>query len=222
MKNEATFGDWLEGPDIRRYPELQTYSAPQGWGVIAGLEDAWHLVDGDPNITAQQKDRLKIEVARAYAAFESGQKSRPVLFPSAFGLGVFLFMGATLSILFFALFESSPVFGDGWTASGVSPLLVRLSNVESARGLITFVFVIGVMALALIIVTANVVGDGNDSGRFERSKEILTTLIAILGTILGFYFGKADSTPAQPETAAISVGIGAEATGADPSAVVPD
>lgn len=84
-----------------------------------------------------------------------------------------------IGIIFFAL-------------AGKNEFLRNLANVEFARGLITFLFAIGTIGIALIItfsVFASERSLAESKERFYRGKEILTILIGILGTIVGFYFG---------------------------------
>lgn len=70
--------------------------------------------------------------------------------------------------------------------------LEALADVDTARGLITFLFAVGTIGIAVLMICAIFLGD--DTGqRFTNAKEILTTLIAILGTIVGFYFGSQES-----------------------------
>lgn len=74
--------------------------------------------------------------------------------------------------------------------------LGELANLDAARGLITFVITVGTVAIAIMLsLTAIVTRD------FERrivvGKEILTILVAVLGTIVGFYYG-ASNKPAAP------------------------
>jgi hypothetical protein len=69
-------------------------------------------------------------------------------------------------------------------------LLQQLADTETARGLITFLVAVSTVGIALILVVAmwsEKIDDYKD--RFAFSKEILTSLIGILGTIIGFYFG---------------------------------
>jgi hypothetical protein len=71
-------------------------------------------------------------------------------------------------------------------------LLQQLADTETARGLITFLVAVSTVGIALILIVwvastglaADVVKE-----RSAFSKEVMTSLIGILGTIIGFYFG---------------------------------
>ncbi len=68
--------------------------------------------------------------------------------------------------------------------------LDSLQKTEVARGLITFLVAVATVAIAIILALYAVVSSGPDlKERFALGKEILTTLIGVLGTIVGFYFG---------------------------------
>ena len=73
--------------------------------------------------------------------------------------------------------------------SGAGALIEQLADPGSARGLITFLVVMGtvVMGLLLLISSFRTVPGAAES--FTRGKEIFTILVGILGTIVGFYFG---------------------------------
>jgi hypothetical protein len=74
-------------------------------------------------------------------------------------------------------------------------VLKSLSDVETARGLITVLFASGTVLLAVLIVSTSLFGSEKDElreKRFEQGKEVLALLLGILGTIVGFYFGQSD------------------------------
>jgi hypothetical protein len=72
-------------------------------------------------------------------------------------------------------------------------LLPSLASISVSRGLITFLIAVVTVIIALILVLATVVSDNPDlANRFMQGKEVLTMLIGVLGTIVGFYFGNAD------------------------------
>lgn len=70
-------------------------------------------------------------------------------------------------------------------------LLPVISVTAAARGLITFMVVLVAMSIALILVLSTILSDTSDRRqRFSEGKEVLTALIGVLGTIVGFYFGQ--------------------------------
>ena len=79
--------------------------------------------------------------------------------------------------------------------------LKQLSNKEVARGLITFLIAIATVGIALILaISTLVLTEGSDGDkRFDRGKQVLSVLIGVLGTIVGFYFGAESSAP-KPQT----------------------
>jgi hypothetical protein len=86
-----------------------------------------------------------------------------------------------------------------------SSFLASLNNNETARGLITFLVVFTTVSIALILALYTLVSSvtGQDlKDRFGYGKEVLTALIGILGTILGFYFASSTQGTAREATRA--------------------
>jgi len=91
--------------------------------------------------------------------------------------------------------------------------LTELAKIEVARGLLTFLFGVTTVGIALIVVIAVFLGGDarapNELGeRFQRGKDILTVLIGVFGAILGFYFGSEKNSPANPPRVEESGGAG--------------
>jgi hypothetical protein len=88
-------------------------------------------------------------------------------------------------------------------------LLQQLADTEAARGLITFLVAVTTVGIAVILIVwmASVTGTApEDKERFAFGKEILTSLIGILGTIIGFYFGATlDQTHSRGPSAALTI-----------------
>jgi PASTA domain-containing protein len=74
--------------------------------------------------------------------------------------------------------------------------LNNLADKEVARGLITFLIAITTVGVAIILAISTLVLGAGDEGdkRFDRGKQVLSVLIGVLGTIVGFYFGSEVST----------------------------
>lgn len=83
----------------------------------------------------------------------------------------------------------------------------ELSDADLARGVITFIFAVGTIGIALLLSVGALVGKTGDE--FTKGKEVLAVLIGVFGTILGFYFGtsKAPSATSAPASPASSLQI---------------
>jgi hypothetical protein len=70
-------------------------------------------------------------------------------------------------------------------------VLAHMGQVEFARGLITYLFAVVTIGTAVVLVVAALTADETPAHekRFERGKEILSLLLGVFGTIVGFYFG---------------------------------
>jgi len=102
--------------------------------------------------------------------------------------------------------------------------LIDLAKPEIARGLLTFLFGVTTVGIAIIVVVAVFLGNGANTelgDRFQRGKDILTVLIGVFGAILGYYFGSdkgPTNAPPRAEGGQISGNANAAAAGANPSA----
>lgn len=84
---------------------------------------------------------------------------------------------------------------------GSSSILRELNDTGTARGLITFILTTATVAAAILLVLAAIIRDGPEADlkmRISEGRQVLAPLIGILGTIVGFYFGQAPATSAQP------------------------
>jgi hypothetical protein len=79
-------------------------------------------------------------------------------------------------------------------------------TVGYARGLITLTFSVGTMVIAVVLILTAVLRDPDDDderakARFDRAKDVLTLLIGVFGTIVGFYFGTLNDGRQPPRAA---------------------
>jgi len=70
-------------------------------------------------------------------------------------------------------------------------VLANMANREYARGLITFLFAVVTIGTALVLVVSALVGSSSEreEKRFQQGKEVLSLLLGVFGTIIGYYFG---------------------------------
>jgi hypothetical protein len=109
--------------------------------------------------------------------------SAPLVQTAKPGLGLQYLVFGGLAFLVLAFLSAGVLTGG---------LLEFLSSVRGARGLITFLIAIGTIAIAVILTLASVIMEATDTDalkeRLSKGKEILTVLVGVLGTIVGFYF----------------------------------
>lgn len=78
-------------------------------------------------------------------------------------------------------------------------VLRNMSRSDFARGLVTYLFAIVTIGTAVVMVLSGLLGadDGATEKRFQRGKEILSLLLGVFGTIVGFYFGAEAAAPGR-------------------------
>lgn len=92
----------------------------------------------------------------------------------------------------------------GWDKGLV---LIKMGEVGFARGLITYLFAVVTIGTAVVLVVSALTSDDTPSHRrrFQRGKEILSLLLGVFGTIVGFYFGSEVASKGQPEETVIKI-----------------
>jgi len=108
-----------------------------------------------------------------------------------------LIYGATGLLLLFAII---------WGLSGASGFLASLGDKTVARGLITFLITFTTIGIAIMLAISTLFSSSATDGdkRFDQGKQVLTALIGILGTIVGFYFGASSDIKAEPQVLKIT------------------
>ena len=93
-----------------------------------------------------------------------------------------------------AYFFFSDLVGDQIGLLGIE----KLESPEKARGVITYLIAVTTVGMATLLMVASIMIGGKEvKERFALGKEILTLLIGILGTIIGFYYGSTNKTTTQ-------------------------
>ena len=82
--------------------------------------------------------------------------------------------------------------------------LELMAKPDQARGLITFLFSFATIGIIVLVAISVLWMEKSEvEGRFERAKDLITILVGVLGTIIGFYFGTA-STGGSASQASVS------------------
>jgi chemotaxis protein histidine kinase CheA len=156
--------------------------------------------------TQSEADQANIDLARAKVEAEKAKAKAQALGqkpekdeggdpwakdPWAAGFKFVAHTGVILINGFLALFAMVFLFIIAWQLSPYGTLFSQLRSPEVVRGFITFLIALGTIAIAIMLVIAAFLayGDTPLKDRFDMGKGVLTALIGILGTIVGFYFG---------------------------------
>lgn len=99
--------------------------------------------------------------------------------------------------------------------------LTSISAPEQARGLITFLFSFSTVAIFLLIVVCIFFFKTDElQKRVDHAKDILSLIIGIFGTILGFYFGSMSNKSLEADKALYIANVHAEPNIATPGNTV--
>ena len=91
-------------------------------------------------------------------------------------------------------------------ASPTGGLLARMAQPTFARGLITYFFAVVTIGTAVVLLIAGLTHAFSEDGkaRFDRGKDILSLLLGVFGTIVGFYFGSEAANQATTKEFAVT------------------
>jgi len=78
----------------------------------------------------------------------------------------------------------------------VGRVLGRMSEIPFARGLITYLFAVATIGTAVVLIVYALSPNRNVDS-FQHGKEILSLLLGVFGTIVGFYFGREGVAPLE-------------------------
>jgi hypothetical protein len=71
-----------------------------------------------------------------------------------------------------------------------SGVLARMSDPTFARGLITYLFTVITIGTAVVLVVYSLTSTvAAEDKQFDRGKDVLSLLLGVFGTMVGFYFG---------------------------------
>ena len=122
-----------------------------------------------------------------------GGNAPPNLFLQYLVFGVVLLIGiGSILIMAYPLFSNEGKF------------LEKMADPEVARGVITFIFVLGTITVAILLTLAILLRQSpikEIEQRYRLGRETLSILIGVVGTIIGFYFGTTSGSAPDPATA---------------------
>ncbi len=86
-------------------------------------------------------------------------------------------------------------------------VLLGMAKAEFARGLITYLFAVVTIGTAVVLVVSALTSGADEAHdkTFQRGKEILSLLLGVFGTIVGFYFGSEVKNTPSAELSALRV-----------------
>jgi hypothetical protein len=86
-------------------------------------------------------------------------------------------------------------------------VLSNMGKAEFARGLITYLFSVVTIGTAVVLVISALTSAATEEHEksFQRAKEILSLLLGVFGTIVGFYFGAEIRSTTTAELATLRV-----------------
>lgn len=195
----STFAEWIERKELNDLADVQTLR-----NAARQLGDKWPPAKEDKAAHADTlehnlPDTTKAPAKRALDAiwpfYQAQSETEAPLVPAGAlrqmvanlpAAAVALAAGVIL-ILFFNAFSHIEVSD--------------LAKPEIARGLLTFLFGVTTVGIAIIVVLAVFLGNGAGTelgDRFQRGKDILTVLIGVFGAILGYYFGSDKGPTGNP------------------------
>lgn len=176
----ARFTEWLLVQDVG-FDRIRAFVARERATLARANAHAVRTAIADAGLTASEQQALTSELEAADLAH------RAVLAEgSAYqaGLGAFIGIGLLLLVTAALIFVA------------ILPERVQLlARPEMARGMITSVFALSVVAIATVIVTANFLSVAADlKERVGQGREVMLALVGILGTIIGYYFAAGQVT----------------------------
>lgn len=136
---------------------------------------------------AAQRDALLMALARLYERWFEQERGQPK--------GFWGFIATRLATIALVLtgFVIAVVLVIGIFVSDT--FLGMMAQPDHARGLITFLFSFATIAVIVLVAIAVFwMPPSEVETRFRSAKDVITILVGVLGTVLGFYFGTTSNT----------------------------
>jgi hypothetical protein len=182
----VSFGAWIRASQDSDSEPLRDFAASKpAWP--ADSDDLGKYAEFIlQNETDQDKrSQLLSLLALEYGAWRSPARTSRQLLGENFGPILLAIFGAIVAlILVVGIFSRQYSF------------IELIAKADQARGLITFLFSFTTIAIFILIaITTFWMKSTEVEARFNKAKDLLTLMIGIFGTILGFYYGSLANTP---------------------------
>jgi len=182
----ANFGKWLHDLQttdtaVNALKKFATAN-PVAWPYWSDTIDEYRQVI--TTAAPADRDDLLTGLASAFQQWKA-DKATQTSTPSGWYGGRVLLAGGAIAFAFAVA-----------TALWFSDFYPSLANIEQARGLITFLFTFAAMTVIMVIAIGIFWLEDTQEvkERYASAKDLLTIVIGVLGTIMGFYFGSTSSS----------------------------
>lgn len=190
-----SFHDWIKSNQNKNKDLKKLFGIAQKnldvWHSIASLEDAKAAIESDAGLKAADKTKIVENIDAVWLEYSNNRgkyvnvahdSKKHILWEFLTNNNAAIAICAFCLVLLFVLI---------WAIVNPS-FLSSLGDPRKARGLITFFFALGTVGVAIVLTAAAFSISADDRElmreRFDMGKQVLTALIGIFGTILGFYF----------------------------------
>jgi hypothetical protein len=211
-----TFGTWLWSStlDLADFPQLRAAAAQLGqkWPIESVIRSDYEAAIQ----TSQSADQALKSFRALWPVYEMSENAKkieepPKKRPSKWQRVLDAIPGLLVPMLGIGLLVIIYVgFNNG--------IVDKLGYSDKARGLLTFLFGLTTVGVAIIVVSATYLSTGTSEElglRFQRGKDVLTVLIGVFGAVLGYYFGSDKGIQTTPEKPSVQ---SSQPNGADASA----
>jgi branched-subunit amino acid transport protein len=215
----SNYSEWLASQDETSNPDIARLKAFAG-----SIPDDWPKRTSNPSayiraIDEKGADQKESLLSSLVETMSEWKKTRVGSLKEALVRAV----NDALDNFGLVILSVAALIISGIIARGVfnTEFLTSISAPEQARGLITFLFSFSTVAIFLLIVVCIFFFKTDDlTKRIDHAKDILSLIIGIFGTILGFYFGSMSNNQRDVDKALYIANVHADPNIATPGNTV--
>lgn len=215
----SNYSEWLASQDETSNPDIARLKAFAG-----SIPDDWPKRTSNPSayiraIDEKGADQKESLLSSLVETMSEWKKTRVGSLKEALVRAV----NDALDNFGLVILSVAALIISGIIARGVfnTEFLTSISAPEQARGLITFLFSFSTVAIFLLIVVCIFFFKTDDlPKRIDHAKDILSLIIGIFGTILGFYFGSMSNNQRDVDKALYIANVHADPNIATPGNTV--